>query len=150
MNTNIPSPFQDKPASMAVPMRTNWNIAILLGMIWVTVGIGVTGIWAHIGTKRQAQSYQCALEALKNLPDAKGLLAPPAQRRAVLLKQGTRYDWRALVWIRMHDKSVPHIWQSHVVREGETYTCKYVRLEAYNEGLAHSLSIYDQPNLQSE
>jgi len=150
MNTNIPSPFQDKPASMALPMRTNWNTAILFGVIWVVVGLGATGIWAHIGTKRQAESYQCALAALKNHPDAKQLVSTPLQRRAVLLKTGSTYDWRALVWIRKLDQTVPCIWQSHIVREGDSYACTFIRLETYDRDLARSLSLHDSPYQQPE
>ncbi len=145
MNTNIPSPFQDKPATMALPMRTNWNGAILIGVIWLVLGLGGGSIWAHIGTKRQAASYQAALAALIAMPEAAGLEQPPAQRRAILLKKGSVYDWRAIVWIRTDHQRSPYIWRAHVTRDGDTFNCTSTRIEPYNMELAYSLSLYTDP-----
>lgn len=145
MNTNIPSPFQDKPATMAFPMRTNWNGAILIGVIWLVLGLGGGSIWAHIGTRRQAESYRIALTALSSMPEAAGLERFPEQRRATLLKKNSIYDWRAIVWIRADQMRAPYIWRAHVVHEGDTFRCTSVRLEPYNVELAYSLSLYTDP-----
>ena len=95
MNTNIPSPFQDKPATMALPMRTNWNGAILIGVIWLVLGLGGGSIWAHIGTKRQAASYQAALAALIAMPEAAGLEQPPAQHACERGGRPLRARWKS-------------------------------------------------------
>ena len=124
-------------------MRTNWNGAIIFGVLWIVVGVGGGAIWAHIGTKRQAESYQSALVALHATSEAVGLEADPVQREAALLKKGATYDWRALVWIRKNQNRTPFIWQSLVVWERGTFQCTSTRLLPYTRELAYSLSVYD-------